>query len=222
MLAGGLGSRSSPDASGAIIRLQTEGLPSAAQNVALSIRKCHFFYGVVMAVDRNIIKTLISNYEQDIRGNVYSFRLSDGENISFSIDEKDVPHLMGIRKLPLRQVQNKSATAVYKMLKDGRISVDHIEPYKESYKKVMNFSHLVSILHCGDAVKIVKKIGSIKSSYIFYLDHRPHEIIHLGIIRDGDNWHPETLLVNQRRNVTAYIDGQMPVDILSMNITQKE
>lgn len=174
-----------------------------------------------MAVDRNIIQKLISNYEQDILGNVYSFQLSDGETISFSIEEKDVPHLMGIRKLPLRQVQNKSATAVYQMLKDGRITIAHIEPHKESYKKVMNFSHLVSILHCGDAVKIVKKIGTIKSSYLFYLDHRPHEIIHLGIVLDDDKWHPETLLVNQRRNVTAYIDGQLPIDIISMNITQK-
>lgn len=47
MLAGELGSRSSPDASGAIIRLQTEGSPSAAQDVALSSRKCHFFMGSV-------------------------------------------------------------------------------------------------------------------------------------------------------------------------------
>ena len=175
-----------------------------------------------MAVDRNIIKMLISNYEQDILGNVYTFLLSDGETISFSIDEKDVPHLMGIRKLPLRQVQRKSAMAVYQMLKDGRISIDHIEPYKESYKKVMNFSHLVSILYCGDAVKIVKKIGSTKSTYVFYLDHQPNEIIHLGVVWDDDKWHPETLLINQRRNVTAYIDGQLPLDIVKMTVTQKE
>lgn len=222
MLAGGLGSRSSPDASGAIIRLRTEGSPSAAQNVALSIGKCHFFYGVIMAIDRNIIKKLISDYEQDIRGNVYSFHLSNDETISFSIDEKDVPHLMGIRKLNLRQVQNKSATAVYQMLKDGRISISHIEPYKESYKKVMNFSHIVSILYCGDAVKIVKKKGSIKSTYLFYLDHQPNEIIHLGVVKDGDKWHPETFLINKTRNVTSYIDGQLPVEIKSMEVTKKE
>lgn len=175
-----------------------------------------------MAVDRNIIRKLISDYERDICGNVYSFQLSDGEVITFSIDEKDVPHLMGVRKLTLRQIQNKSATAVYQMLKDGRITISHVEPHKESYKKVMNFAHLVSILHCGDAVKIVKKIGTIKSSYVFYLDHRPHEIIHLGVVWGDDGWHPETLLVNQRRNVTSYIDGQLPVDIIKMEITQRK
>ena len=222
MLAGELGSRSSPDASGAIIRLQTEGSPSAAQNVALSPWKCHFFYGVIMAVDRNIIQQLINDYEQDICGNVYTFVLSDGETVSFSINKENVPHLMGIKKLPLRQVQNKSAKAVYKMLKDGRINIAHVEPHKESYKKVMNFSHLISILHCGDAVKIVKKKGSINSTYVFYLDHQPQEIIHLGIVQDGNKWHPETLLITQRRNVTAYIDGQLPLNIVSMSVTQKE
>lgn len=180
------------------------------------------FHGVIMAVDRNIIQKLINDYEQDICGNVYSFVLSDGETVSFSINQENVPHLMGIKKLHLRQVQNKSAKAVYKMLKDGRINIAHVEPYKESYKKVMNFSNLVSILHCGDAVKIVKKKGSINSSYVFYLDRQPQEIIHLGIVQDGDKWYPETLFITQRRNVTAYIDGQLPIDIVSMNITQKE
>lgn len=171
-----------------------------------------------MAVDNDIIKRLIADYERDIFGNRYTYALSDGETVSFSIDKKDVPHLMGIRKLPLRQVQNKSAQAVYNMLKDGRINISHASPHKETYKKIMNFKHIISILHCGDTVKVVKKIGSLKSSYLFYLDHQPSEIIHLGIVKAADSWHPESLLVLQRRDITAYIDGQIPVDIISMDI----
>lgn len=169
--------------------------------------------------DSSIVKRLIRDYEQDLLGNLYTFELSDGVTLSFSIDKKDVPHLMGIRKLPLRQVQNKSALAVYEMLKDGRINILHIAPHKEEYKKVMNFSHIIDILHCGDAVKIVKRVGRLNSSYFLYLDHRPDEIIHLGIVQDANgSWHPESLLINQQRNVGAYIDDQIPVDILNMTV----
>ena len=176
-----------------------------------------------MAIDANYIKNLISAYERDLLGNRYAFELSDGETLVFSIEKKDVPHLMGVRKLPLRQVQNKSAEAVYEMLKDGRVNIEHIGQHKEEFKKVMNFHHLVSILHCGDAVKIVKRIGRLKSSYFLYLDHRPDSIVHLGVVKDGDgHWHPESLLVNQSRNVSAYIDGQVPVDILSMTVTASD
>lgn len=171
-----------------------------------------------MAVDNDIIKRLIADYERDIFGNRYTYELSDGETVSFSIDKKDVPHLMGIRKLPLRQVQNKSAQAVYNMLKDGRINILHASPYKETYKKIMNFKHIISILHCGDAVKVVKKRGGLNSSYLFFLDHQPSEIIHLGIVKAKDSWHPESLLILQRRDVTAYINGQIPVNIINMNI----
>lgn len=172
-----------------------------------------------MSVDGGTVKRLIEDYERDLYGNLYIFTLSDGVTLSFSIDKKDVPHLMGIRKLPLRQVQNKSALAVYEMLKDGRINIVHIRPHKEEYKKVMNFHHLVEILHCGDAVKIVKRIGRLHSSYFLYLDHRPEEVIHLGIVQDEKGaWHPESLLVNHDRNAGVYINGQLPVEILQMTV----
>jgi hypothetical protein len=78
------------------------------------------------------------------------------------------------------------------------------------------------MLHSGNTVKIVKRIGRLNSSYLFYLDHRPQEIIHLGIGRDADgNWYPESLLVLQR-NATAYIDGQVPVDIVKFDVTARE
>ena len=71
------------------------------------------------------------------------------------------------------------------MLKDGRISIKHLGPHKEEYKKATNFRHLVSILHCGAAVKIVKRVGRLKSSYFLYLDHCPDSIIHLGVVKDA-------------------------------------
>lgn len=172
-------------------------------------------------IGADFIKRLIADYEQDLLGNVYTFHLSDGETLSFQIEPKDVPHLLGVRKLPLRQVYRKSALAVYEMLKDGRINIFHIGPHKEEYKKVMNFSRLVEILHCGDAVKIVKRVGSLHSSYFLYLDHRPTEVVHLGIVKDVNDgsWHPESLLVLNNRDVGAYIDNQLQVDILSMEVT---
>lgn len=171
--------------------------------------------------DTGIIKRLIANYEQDLLGNIYTFHLSDGVTLSFSIEPKDVPHLLGVRKLPLRQVYGKSALAVYDMLKDGRINILHVGPHKEEYKKVMNFSRLVEILHCGDAVKIVKRVGRLNSSYFLYLDHRPNEVVHLGIVKDENDgsWHPESLLILQERDVGAYIDDQLPVDILKMTVS---
>ena len=67
----------------------------------------------------------------------------------------------------------------------------------------MNFHYIMQILHCGDAVKVVKRIGSLKSSYLLYLDHTPNEVIHLGIEQDASGgWYPESLLVLQR-NVTG-------------------
>ena len=78
------------------------------------------------------------------------------------------------------------------------------------------------MLHCGDIVKLVKRHGSLNASYLLYLDHRPDEIIHLGLAQDGTgNWYPESLLVLQR-NVTAYIDDEEPVEILQMYITRKD
>lgn len=172
-----------------------------------------------MPVDSETVKQLIADYERDLYGNLYIFTLSDGVTLSFSVEKKDVPHLMGIRKLPLRQVQNKSALAVYEMLKDGRINIFHICPYKEEYKKVMNFRHLVEILHCGDAVRIVKRVGRLHSSYFLYLDHRPAEVIHLGVVQDEKGaWHPESLLINHARNAGAYIENQLPVEILQMTV----
>ena len=170
-------------------------------------------------MDKDILKNIIDDYERDILGNRYTLFLSNSDTLSFCIEKDNIPHLLGVRKLPLRQVQNKSAQAVYAMLKDGRININHIAPYRESYKKAMNFSHLISILHCGDAVKIVKRIGTLNSSYLLFLDHRPQEIIHLGLAEDySGQWHPESLLV-LRRNVTSYIDGQLPVDIIKMEVT---
>jgi|GEM_PF-6776507 len=168
----------------------------------------------------DVVKNLIMDYERDILGNRYHFFLSDGVELSFGIEEKHVPHLMGIRKLPIRQAQNKSAPAIYEMLKDGTIDINHIALHKEAYKKVMNFRHIISILHCGDAVKVVKRVGSLNSSYLLYLDHQPDEIIHLGIARDDKGWYPESLLVMQR-NVTKYIDNQMPLDILKMEVVHQ-
>jgi len=167
----------------------------------------------------NTIKSIIADYERDMLGNWYTLYLSNGDTPSFTVEAKNIPHLLGVRKLQLRQVQGKSAMAVYEMLKAGKITINHIAPHKEAYKKVMNFTHLVSILHCGDAVRIVKRVGSLDSKYLLFLDHRPQEIIHLGLVEDDSGlWHPESFLVLQR-NVTAYIDGQMPVDILRMTVS---
>jgi len=62
-------------------------------------------------------------------------------------------------------------------------------------------------------------VGSLKSSYLLYLDHQPTEIIHLGISADNvGGWYPESLLVLQR-NVTAYVDNQIPLTIMDFKIS---
>ncbi len=107
------------------------------------------------------------------------------------------------------------------MMKNGRLTLEHVTSvpgHKEVYKKIMNFHHIIAMLHSGDAIKVVKRIGSLKSSYLLYLDHRPDEIIHLGIANDeAGGWYPESLLVLQR-NITAYIDHQLPLDIISFRV----
>lgn len=167
-----------------------------------------------MPIESDYIKQLIANYETNIMGNRYIFELSDGETLSFCIEKKDVPHLMGIRKLNARQVKNSSALAIYNMLKTGVISMRHVGYHKESYKKVVNFERMINVLAEGEIVKIVKRIGSIKSSYLIYLDNRPEEVLHLGVVKDdAGKWHPETFLIIKHRNVSAYIDNQRPVEI---------
>lgn len=165
------------------------------------------------------LQQMIENYERDIKGNTYSLYLADGEIITFEIKPKNVPHLMGIGKLPLRQVRGKYAGELYNMMRSGALTLRNITSvpnHKEIYKKVMNFHYLIDILHCGDGVRVVKKLGRLKSQYLLYLDHRPDEIIHLGLAKDTvGNWYPESLLVLQR-DVTAYIRNQQPVAILRM------
>lgn len=142
------------------------------------------------------------DYERDLMGSIYTFLLSDGETISFEIKRSNVPHLLGIKRLQLRQVQGKYANYIYSMLKDGTLTLEHVVSvpnHKEVYKKIMNFQYISAMLHSGNTVKIVKRIG-----------------------RDADgNWYPESLLVLQR-NATAYIDGQVPVDIVKFDVTARE
>lgn len=168
------------------------------------------------------LEKLVENYERDLMGNVYSFAFSNGDIISVEIKKRNVPHLLGIGKLPLRQVRGKYALPLYGMLKNGSLTLEHITSvpgHKEAYKKIMNFRHIVTILHCGDAVKVAKRVGSLNSSYLLYLDHRPAEIVHLGISADSTGgWYPESLLVLQR-NVTAYVDSQIPLTIVEFNVS---
>ena len=168
------------------------------------------------------LQELIEDYERDLLGNRYTFIFDNNDEISFEIKKKNVPHLLGIGHLPLRQVSGKYASQIYTMLKNGSLTIDHIvsvPKHKEVYKKIMNFHYLAAMLHSGDAVKIVKRIGSLNSSYLLYLDHAPKEIIHLGIAKDhAGRWSPESLLVLQR-DVTSYIDGQIPMSIKEFRVT---
>ena len=172
----------------------------------------------------NYLRQLIDDYERDIMGNIYTFEFSNGDTITFEIKKRNVPHLLGIGHLPLRQIHGKYAAQVYGLLKNGALTLEHITSvpgHKEVYKKIMNFHHIITILHCGEAVRVVKHIGSLSSSFLLYLDHRPKEIVHLGIGADSaGNWYPESLLVLQR-HVTAYIDGQIPLEIVGFNVNKK-
>ena len=167
------------------------------------------------------LEKLIEDYERDLMGSVYSFAFSNGDTISFEIKKRNVPHLLGVGRLPLRQIHGKYALQLYAMLKNGSLTLDHVTSvpgHKEVYKKIMSFHHITTMLHCGDAVKVAKRIGSLNSSYLLYLDHQPTEIVHLGIGADSvGGWYPESLLVLQR-NVTAYIDNQMPLTITEFRI----
>lgn len=167
------------------------------------------------------LQSLIADYERDILGNSYAFLFSNGEEIEFQIRKRNVPHLLGIGRLSLRQVHGKYSEQLYSMIKNGTLTLRHVvsvPEHKEVYKKIMNFHHITTILHCGDAVKVVKRVGSLKSSYLLYLDHSPNEIIHLGIGQDDSGgWYPESLLILQR-SVTAYIDDQQPVNIINFKI----
>ena len=173
----------------------------------------------------NYIKKLIASYEQNILGKTYSFTFSNGESITFAIRKKNVPHLLGIGKLPLRQTQGKFSMQIYNMLKSGSITmelINRVPQNKEVIKKILNFHCIIQILNEGDAVKVVKRIGSLKSDYLLYLDDRPNKIVHLGIAEDENgNWYPESLLILNKRNIEKYIDGQLPLTIVLRTIDSK-
>ena len=165
------------------------------------------------------VRNLILNYEQDILGNQYTFYLSNGEIIPLMITPENIPHLFGLRKLPLRQVQNTSAIKIYDKLKHEAITLEHIAPHKEAYMKIKGFEKLVPLLYCGNAMKVVKSIGALSSNYLFYLEDRNDRIIHLGVAFDGDNaWYPESVLVKQGQDKEKYIRNQEQVEILKMNV----
>ena len=200
-------------------------LPTLPRKAASSFEEDAAFFGMDVQIMSNYLQRLIQDYEQNIQGNTYIFVLDNGETIAFEIKRRNVPHLMGIGRLQLRQIKGKYASQLYSMLKKGAITIETVisaPDHKEVYKKIMNFHHLVSMLKCGDMVKLVKCRGSLKSSYLLYLDHQPEEIIHLGLAQDdAKNWYPESLLILQR-NVTAYIDNQMPVKILDRRVIMKD
>ena len=52
----------------------------------------------------------------------------------------------------------KSKSEAIDMLVDLQVKGGNIAD-KEEYKKVMNFHHLVEILHCGDAIIAMLKVG---------------------------------------------------------------
>jgi len=84
------------------------------------------------------LRQLIVDYERDIMGNTYVFWFSNGEKISFEIKKTNVPHLLGIGRLPLRQVRGKFANEVYSLLKNGSVTLEHVTRvprHKEVYKK---------------------------------------------------------------------------------------
>lgn len=173
----------------------------------------------------NYLQQLIEDYERDLMGNTYTFVFDNGEEISFEIKKWNVPHLLGIGRLSLRQVYGKYARQIYTMLKNGTLTLEHVVSvpmHKEVYKKIKNFHHIISMLHGGDAVKVVKRVGSLNSSYLLYLDHSPTEIIHLGIAKDeAGQWYPESLLVLQR-DVRAYIDNQIPLTIKEFRVNSEK
>lgn len=72
------------------------------------------------------LRQLIDDYERDLMGNTYTFLFSNGEEISFEIKKRNVPHLLGIGRLPLRQVHGKFAGQLYAMLKNGSLTLEHI------------------------------------------------------------------------------------------------
>ena len=108
----------------------------------------------------------------------------------------------------------KSIRSCTDMFLDVHLMIDKPVRYAEAFARAVSYTHL----HSGDAVKVVKRVGTLKSAYLLYLDHQPNEIIHLGIAQDEvGGWYPESLLVLQR-NVTAYIDGQIPLEIVDFKV----
>lgn len=57
----------------------------------------------------NYLRQVIEDYERDLMGNIYTFLFSNHEEISFKIKKQNVPHLLGIGRLPLRQVRGRYA-----------------------------------------------------------------------------------------------------------------
>ena len=73
-------------------------------------------------------------------GNIYTFLFSNHEEISFEIKKQNVPHLLGIGRLPLRQVRGRYANELYTLLKNGSLTLEHVTSvpkHKEVYKKII-------------------------------------------------------------------------------------
>lgn len=72
------------------------------------------------------LQSLIADYERDILGNSYAFLFSNGEEIEFQIRKRNVPHLLGIGRLSLRQVHGKYSEQLYSMIKSGTLTLDSV------------------------------------------------------------------------------------------------
>ena len=179
-----------------------------------------------------IMDLLKLKYQDFKKLNRYTFNylLDTGKEITFRVKQYQFPHLVGLHKLtdipliamfvdPTNSVVN--AKYVISKIKKEQLTEAQVRAstYFHSIQDRYNYLSSEAILSLAFNEVIVdfnKTIltTSLQSDYIF-IDRKTSGCLHLGIVKDGDEYYPETFFFN---NTNYYTRGQTVISIKRIRI----
>lgn len=160
----------------------------------------------------------------------YIFTIENNIKISIYFSASNFYHLLGLEKLSdITQLKNKKPNQIYKQILNGRITdtlVSNSKYYHLIESRVKNFETLLDLLSFDKSNKIIIDFDLNKlnfktkltfTKYILYKRSNT-DYIHL-TIGLKNKLYPETFIVE---NGSTYVSGQTMLDILSIDIIERQ
>ncbi|GEK30349.1 hypothetical protein KZO01_06580 [Kurthia zopfii] len=183
----------------------------------------------VPTADQLSLKLIIEYYDEFLEPYLFSYRTKENDlTINLKFSKAHAPHLIGMHYAPNIKYGRNSSKANkfkgfsgYSGVKSGSITKQTIKDilpkkpkyYKDMTKKMRYFFCLHTVLENPEGIYYNKEINSRSSNIdcdIILYKSMYGQIIHLGLVKAGDQYAPKTMLVEAK---TYFIDGQTPIEI---------